>query len=480
MAIETDNELEERLEPEITKANQATGNPNKDYKLISDMLKEMKEEVITLQDSVESRLRNTYGLTSDVIEGILPYRKEYIENKAYPVTELRNMLHSYSVGEMEINVLKQTNENIKLFNPPVVASVPVPDAATIYTDEEVYEIAGVVKDMSMLVLTSHKDFNDVRKDSMKVLDEYVNYMSSSKITEIRRNRLNDLEKSLEAGEITNPYENKKAKHKVEAMRKSLDYSFIYERLEKVGQKEVDKIIEGFFNSKRGDYDLGKYKNKIKLFGYNPEVYRYFFNLEETFLPEEWAMFNNLFVYVYIRFVAFADPYKDNDKLYVQSITGALANLIYHRFNQDEKSEFIDVVIKVLKYFESYKDKFINENTTWEKHPDRIEHERHIEDQRRDALLHKLEDLKYPDVDAVAELSIDELQAAYDEYVSKLILSQAPEQEVSPEEEEAVESVEEELEGEKDKEHELSVLKDQVSDALERQSNRVIHTDLFKQ
>ena len=142
------------------------------------------------------------------------------------------------------------------------------------------------------------------------MDEYLNFMSSEKVKIAREERLSKMKYLLEKEE--NEFEKKKIQKMIELTESSKTFDFIYDRFNKYGDKEVDNIVDAYLNERKGDLIIKKYSSKIKQFGYNPEIYRHFFNIEESFLPEEYWDYNNLFLFIYMRMVAYSDPYKDAD------------------------------------------------------------------------------------------------------------------------------------------------------------------------
>jgi hypothetical protein len=129
--------------------------------------------------------------------------------------------------------------------------------------------------------------------------------------------------------------------------------------------------------------IDKFMDKIKRFGYDGKIYRYFFNLEENFLPEKYHVFNNFSLFMFMRTVAYADPAKREDQLIVKSYTGDLTNLIYHRFDSTEtEKSYVDAMCKVLDLFEEYAEYFNINNMTHPNHPVRVENEKSAEAHRK--------------------------------------------------------------------------------------------------
>ena len=129
------------------------------------------------------------------------------------------------------------------------------------------------------------------------------------------------------------------------------------------------------------------------FGFDVNLYKYFFNLEENFLAKKYHAFNNLFLFCYMRYVAYADPYDKKDKLFVQSITSALANMIYHKFNSTtEEQRFIHTIEKLEDYFMDKYDYFMENNTTRPGHPVREIASAKYEADQKARLMAKMDEL----------------------------------------------------------------------------------------
>ena len=118
-------------------------------------------------------------------------------------------------------------------------------------------------------------------------------------------------------------------------------------------------------------------------------------------------------------VAYSDPYKDADKIFVRALTGAIAELFYHKMSSEDEQKFIEVIKSVDNHFENKKDILAENNTTSPNHPVRQEAKKSIEERRLIALKKKLKDLKYTE-NIPEDITADELQKKFDQYVEELI------------------------------------------------------------
>ena len=127
-------------------------------------------------------------------------------------------------------------------------------------------------------------------------------------------RLNERIVSLrEDKEKMNNFEINKIQKKIDTLEKIINGSFITERLDKLGTKEVESIVKTYFNNNKSAYIIERFKNKIEKVGFNSSTYRFFFNIEEKYLPEEYHVYNNLYLFIVMRFIAYININDDADR-----------------------------------------------------------------------------------------------------------------------------------------------------------------------
>lgn len=204
--------------------------------------------------------------------------------------------------------------------------------------------------------------NDIDKELQNAMSDYNAYHSSDEMKKREENQLKDLREKVEQEKD----QVKKAayKKKLDIIESSRTFDFIYERMESLQSKEIDNIITAFFDKRRSNYIIDRYSNRIKKLGLNSEIYKNLLDIESLFLGEEYYPFNNLFLFIMLRFIAYADVYSDKDSLYCQSILVNVSKLKYHKFESDsDKQLMIALIRKVDDYFMDYKDIFIEKNIT---------------------------------------------------------------------------------------------------------------------
>ncbi|HAU88110.1 MAG TPA: hypothetical protein DCW90_22325, partial [Lachnospiraceae bacterium] len=167
--------------------------------------------------------------------------------------------------------------------------------------------------------------------------------------------------------------------------------------------------------------MQKFRAKCKQFDIDPRIYQYLLNIEEICLPEEYYPFNNLFLFVVMRYVSYADRYNKVDRMYVQKILNNMMMLIHHSFpSQVDEDDFVSLIKECVDHFLSDRDKFIDDNTTHQHHPSRQQAENAAEQRKKELLLKaaKLRGIDMnPELDSITMSTI--LEQAIDEENAKM-------------------------------------------------------------
>lgn len=382
----------------------------KDYKVIIDMTREMEEQYKMFKDLVVTSIRDNYGVEEDILEALIPYTKEYVSEMDIDI--IRNFINKYSATDTPATQVIVSNAK---------ADEEGPDSNK--TDVEIIREAFInIKEQSIQLFTMKSEVEGIRNDSQSILKEYIEYASSEKVRVKRAERLESMKAA--AAKMEDGPEKRSAERMIKVMESTQTLSFIFSRFNEMGDKEVKSIVDSFFSTRKGAYIVNRFKKAITKFGFGDNLFRYFFNLEENFLDEKYTPFNNLFLFIYMRFVGHADPYNNSDKMYVQALTSSMANLVYHRFEASTlENSFIDTVKAVLDKFMDYREKFENGNTTQPNHPQRVAADNRRNQERRSALISKMEELKITGYDENA--SADELQQYMNKKLEEMIQAQKP-------------------------------------------------------
>lgn len=362
-----------------------------DYKMMIDIVKEVESQYKALNATITEQLSTMYKLKSEVLEKIIPY----------PIDEIMSM----SKEEIKEFLSKYTTDSEFLNDKD---------------EEELREEIKTVKESSIVLYSTKLEADEIKENSSEVLNEYINYMTSDKVTKSRQKRLENMKKAAEVEE--NAGKKSEMLRMISTMEKSINYDYISERFDKLGETEIKKVKDAYFDTNDSAYIKKKFDSKITKFGFRHDICKHFFNIEENFLPKKYSVFNNFLLFIYVRMVAYSDPYDSRDKIFVHSFTSALSNLIYHRFNTLATEEnFIKVVEKILDLFEPYRDEFNEKNTTHENHPVRKQFEEEHEKKRKEVILKKIKDMRINNYDE--NMNADELQDIYNKEVDLMLRKQ---------------------------------------------------------
>lgn len=380
-----------------TDVNENNSFSPQDYTVIRDMMKEMDEWNKMLKDETHSILKNTYGLTNFAVVGIIPYTDEKIESMT--LDEIKQFFNKYS------------DQNTK----------HVYEIATL---EDGIQAMKEIKDLQMNLYTAEQESDKLKAQSQDILNDYFEYLSSPEVSAARKNRLNKMKALAEAE--TDEGKRYSMLRMINSMEQADNMEFIFDRFYADAVGESKRVMESFFDDRRGNYIINRFKDKIVRFGFDVNLYKYFFNLEENFLDEKYHAFNNLFLFYYMRFVGYARPHDKTDKLFVQSITSAMANMIYHKFNSKmEEQKFIHVIEKFENdFFMDYYDYFMENNTTRPGHPVRETVSAKYEADQKIRLMAKMDELGITGYDDT--MSAKEMQKFFNDKMDEMLDAQKKE------------------------------------------------------
>lgn len=424
---------------------------NKDYKMMIDMIKEMDEQYNFLRDLYVTNIKNSYGMKASILDDIIVYTKESIDDASYDElckflanyiedpellkecyikNENKETTYDFALCTALINNIKENEkhelnevhepneEENKEDNNEARKYITIDSEGNTYDDLQIIKnIMKDIKESSLAILTAKVEAEKLKKDSESIINEYLNFMSSSTVQKKRKMRIESMKDAY--SQCTDNDEKLKIKKMIDTLESSQSLSFLLNRISLYKDKEIDNIVKSYFDEKSSAYILDRYNKKIAKFNFDHRLYKYFFNIEENFLEEKYHVFNNLFLFIYMRYVSYADPYDKTSKLYVQSLTSEMANLIYHRFDSNDTEQvFIEFIKSLLDKFMPYYDKFNSDNITHPKHPTRVEADTKHEKKRKDALIAHMKQLHIDGYDENS--SADELQNFYNEKMRALI------------------------------------------------------------
>ena len=265
-----------------------------------------------------------------------------------------------------------------------------------------------------------KEKENLEKEIRDITNKSYDASTSGKA---RLEKVESLQKQLD--EETDPVKKIQIQKMLDTVRKTEDLSFLTDRIVKLGDNEVRNIINTFFNAKRSSLIMEKFRIRIKRLGYDENTYKMFFNIEEMFLPEEYYPMNNMFLFVAMRFISYADTNNKNDALFCSSLLIKMYNLVYHRFSTpEEEKEFINQIKAVDDYFVPHIATLEEKNVTSPNHPARQEARAENEAKLRESLCNAIHDHGKELTDEVVKMSVKELK----EYLENIVTEEKAEEE----------------------------------------------------
>lgn len=228
------------------------------------------------------------------------------------------------------------------------------------------------------------------KDVDSITSNYFEYINSDEYRAKQKEKIEQMRRDAE--NESDPVVKKKILDKLSAVEKANNWMFLYDHINEVGEKELANIVDVFFNDSRSRMVMKKFESRLPRYGYNPKIYKMYFNLEENFLPEEYHVFNNFFLFNIMRFISFTSTDVQTDTLFVSSILLALYKLNYHKFNTSEQEkEFVSFIKNYLDMFMPFTERFKKDNVLAPGHPYRVAKDKEYEQQRRILTIAKLQD-----------------------------------------------------------------------------------------
>jgi hypothetical protein len=365
-----------------------------DFNQLHDMVATMETQLKMFSDMTDSTITNIYGLDLDIKKELEGVSKEDIENmEDHQILRILNSSSpEMAAGETEsanVAALKKSQEDEETYKDKP------------FVDYAKFVLSDIVNSLEQLAeLTKSKD--KIVKDANDAYNNYFDYINSPEYKEKMLARLAEMKE--EAAQEEDPTKRRKIEAKIDAMEKSKTLEFLLTRLEEYPDKEPANIVDVFFNETRSNMVMAKFKSRMKQYGYNQDLYKRFFNLEEQYLTPDFAPLNNIFLFHVMRWISFTNPSDEVDSLFVNSVLVAMYNLVYHKYDSMVgESEFVTFMRKVDTYFLPFKEKFEKFNTTAPGHPERIKREAEYEQKRRMMLIASLENAGV-EFDASAETS----------------------------------------------------------------------------
>lgn len=339
-----------------------------DVREIIDAISTMKEQTKTLENIIRDGIKSSYNINPGIMDALLPYTMDDIKNFDEP--KCREIISEFADLNNISNIISSTiedNEDVKNEN------------------DALHYILNDIKDSSLRILSSKMEVKKIETESEKLFEEVITSYNSPESIEERKNNLIQLK--LDIDNETDEDKRYEIQKKYDILSKAFSLDFFTERLRSLGEKEVTSIVNSFFNDQKGAYVIDRFKRTMRRINkVNPEIYKNYFNIEQYFCGEEYYKYNNLFLFIYMRFIGRCSPYDKRDVIYAQAITSAISNLMYHRFGDAKyESDMINLVKSVDDYFINYAEKFEKENLMNPLHPINIESTKKINNERKEKI-----------------------------------------------------------------------------------------------
>ena len=296
--------------------------------------------------------------------------------------------------------------------------------------EDIRKDLKACKGLSNSAYEMKKSFKEVQELYNESVDEDWKRRNSKEYRDATLKRISDWKAEIEKMDpVKDARVIRDMRQKIEFMESTITLDFITERIKHV-EREKTTIMRQFFSETEGSYSLDRCKSKSPKFGFDKDWYKFFFNLEENFLPEEYHAFNNLFLFNVMRFIGYQDPYNQKDRGMVQAIISSLTGLVYHKFADTEMENVIISLIKDYdSYFEDQREKFMNDNTTRPNHPVRLEQSKKADADRRNDLFAGMVKFGFDIPENATEMSTHDLQEYFNNKMEEMVSKNTVEKEL---------------------------------------------------
>ena len=346
-------------------------------------------------------MKATYGINPAYLKDAVKFSLEDLEG--YEGEAIQKMYDLYYTGEEEYKETDLAKMREALVNCKKLSN-------TAFQTKEEYDKIQEIYDESVDTEWKRRNSKEYKEATLKRLDTW-------------REELKQLDPVKDSKTIRD------LRGKIEFLESTVTLDFIVDRIQHVDTEKAS-IIRQFFSEREGGYAKNRCIQRSPKFGFDANWYKYFFNLEENFLPEEYHVFNNLFLFNVMRFVGYQDPYSVKERGMVQSIINSLTGLVYHKFEDHSMEEMIIKLIEQYdSYFMDYKEKFETDNTTHPNHPIRLAYSKKLEADKRNEIMASLQKFELPVPENVAEMSVQELHKYFNHAMEEMVAKNTKEKEL---------------------------------------------------
>lgn len=368
---------------------------------IREIMKMARESYNTSMNQTASLMEASYKISTAFLKEAAKWSTEEFDTMSDD--DIKMIYNSYYIGSAEAKLLQP---------------------------EDMRKDLKACKGLSNTAYEMQKSFKEVQDLYNESVDEDWKRRNSKEYRDATLKRIEEWKSEIEK---MDPVKDAKMirdlRQKVEFMESTITLDFITERIKHV-EKEKSTIMRQFFSESEGSYSLNRCKSRSPKFGFDADWYKFFFNLEENFLPEEYHAFNNLFLFNVMRFIGYQDPYNAKDRGMVQAIVSSLTGLVYHKFADTEMENVIISLIKDYdSYFEDQREKFMKDNTTRPNHPVRLEQSKKADADRRNELFAAMVKFNFEVPENAAEISTRDLQEYFNNKMEEMVSKNTKEKEL---------------------------------------------------
>ena len=368
---------------------------------IREIMKMARESYNTSMNQTASLMEASYKISTAFLKEAAKWSTEEFDTMSDD--DIKMIYNSYYIGSAEAKLLQP---------------------------EDMRKDLKACKGLSNTAYEMQKSFKEVQDIYNESVDEDWKRRNSKEYRDATLKRIEEWKSEIEK---MDPVKDAKMirdlRQKVEFMESTITLDFITERIKHV-EKEKSTIMRQFFSESEGSYSLNRCKSRSPKFGFDADWYKFFFNLEENFLPEEYHAFNNLFLFNVMRFIGYQDPYNTKDRGMVQAIVSSLTGLVYHKFADTEMENVIISLIKDYdSYFEDQREKFMKDNTTRPNHPIRLEQSKKADADRRNELFAAMVKFDFEIPENAAEISTRDLQEYFNNKMEEMVSKNTKEKEL---------------------------------------------------
>lgn len=365
----------------------------------------LKDQTKNLEDFLNTCLHQQFYIeNSKIIDDLMPYSISDI--KEFDESFCRDFLSRYISKNSSIE--KLIADTIK-------------DGES--DDDVLHRLLIFIKSEYLKIVKFKLEIRGFETETDELFDDYIKEYNSTEKFDARQKNLEKMKDDIDSEQDDDRRHEMETKFDI--LNSAFNLDFILNRLT---DKEVENIVHIFFNTEKSAYTINRYKKSMHMHHLNPDMYTKFFNIEEYFCGEDYYQYNNLFLFIYMRFVAYHKPNDKASKIFVQSINTALTNLMYHKFNSPEYEEkMINFIKAVDDRFAAYKDKFEDDNIMNPRNPINMMRRKKHDYERREEIKNAMSKFNI-NIDDFDHKSVSDLQEILDNEIIKIMENQVKEYE----------------------------------------------------